>query len=85
MKTTIEIADPLFQQAKARCVEEGMTMKQLMERGLRLALDRPEQNRVFRVEPFGFGGEGPLIHDWSVIRELAYEGRGGVVPTGTAE
>ena len=71
MKATIESSDPLFQQAKERRAEEGLATKQRMEVGLRL-------------RPFGFGGDGPMTHDWASIRELACEGRGGVaslVPT----
>jgi|GEM_PF-4374782 len=55
-------------------------MKQIMERRLRSALERPDPTKAFRLQPFGFGGNGPMTLDWAAIRELAYEGRGGVAP-----
>jgi hypothetical protein len=38
MKTTIEIPEKLFRQAKARAAEEGLSLRDLFLRGLRLAL-----------------------------------------------
>lgn len=80
MKTTVEIGDALFQRAKERCAQEGLTMRQLMELGLRMALDPPRATVAFRLGRFGYGGEGARTQDWATIRELAYEGRGGAIP-----
>lgn len=77
MKTTVEIADPLFRRAKKHCSERGITLRELIDTGLRVALDQPKAGALFRLKPFGFRGEGQLTHDWSTIREMAYEGRGG--------
>jgi hypothetical protein len=86
MKTTVEIGDALFQRAKERCARDGLTMRQLMELGLRLALEPPRSTVAFRLGPFGFGGEGARTQDWATIREMAYEGRGGAVTgEGSAE
>jgi hypothetical protein len=38
MRTTIEIPDALFREAKARAALEGRSLKELVLRGLRLAL-----------------------------------------------
>ncbi len=38
MKTTVEIDDELYHQAKVLAAEQGTTMKELMQRGLRLAI-----------------------------------------------
>jgi hypothetical protein len=38
MKTTIEIPDPLFRQAKARAAMEGLSLRDLFLRGLQLSL-----------------------------------------------
>lgn len=41
MKTTVEIPDDLFRHAKARAALEGIRLRDLVERGLRLALGMP--------------------------------------------
>jgi len=38
MRTTVDISDELFRQAKARAALEGLRLRDLIERGLRLAL-----------------------------------------------
>ena len=77
MKTTVEIPDPLFIRAKSHCANQGISLRELMETGLRLALDPPHTSGPpFRLRPFGFLGQGASIQDWPTIRELAYEGRG---------
>jgi len=40
-------------------------------------LEPAEAHRLFRMKPFGFGGEGPLVQDADTIREMIHEGRGG--------
>ncbi len=77
MKTTVEIADPLFRRAKKHCSESGISLRELIETGIRGALDHPKGGAPFRLKPFGFRGEGQITHDWQTIREMAYEGRGG--------
>jgi hypothetical protein len=77
MKTTVEIAGPLFDRAKAHCANRGISFRELIETGLRAALDPPKAKAPFRLKPFGFRGEGQVVHDWAAIREMAYEGRGG--------
>ena len=46
MKTTIDLPDQLAQDAKAFAREHGLTLRELVERGLR------EQLRRSRVEPY---------------------------------
>ncbi len=41
MKTTIEIPDDLFRQAKAQAALQGMRLRELVEYGLRLAIETP--------------------------------------------
>jgi hypothetical protein len=51
MRTTIEIADALFRQAKLKAVEEGVTLKMLVERALEKELGaRGKDGRKERVE-----------------------------------
>ena len=76
MKTTVEIPDPLFRAAREYCAGQGLSFRQLVESGLRLALEQPRPAARFRLKPFGFRGEGQQIQDWSAIREAIYEGRG---------
>ncbi len=41
MRTTIEIPDDLFRKAKAQAALEGVRLRDVIERGLRLALAQP--------------------------------------------
>jgi len=41
VKTTIEIPEPLFRQAKAKAAMEGLTLRDLFVRGLQLAVQTP--------------------------------------------
>ena len=46
MKTTIELPDPLYRQAKAEAALRGRKLKDLVEEGLRLVLDaKPDATR----------------------------------------
>lgn len=51
MKTTIDLPDELFAQAKRAALEQGTTLKALIERGLRSALaqPRPRSKARFRL------------------------------------
>jgi hypothetical protein len=39
MRTTLDIPEPLYKQAKIRAVEEGSTLKEILLRGLQHALE----------------------------------------------
>jgi hypothetical protein len=41
MKTTIEIPEPLFRQAKAKAALDGLTLRDLFVRGLQLVVQTP--------------------------------------------
>jgi len=41
MKTTVELPDPLYRQAKAEAALRGRKLKDLVEEGLRRVLDAP--------------------------------------------
>jgi hypothetical protein len=78
MKTTVEISDPLLREAKRVARSEGITLRELIEVGLRRALDeraaserkpfklRDGRNRQARLLPSIRAG------DWDQIRALAY-------------
>lgn len=79
MKTTVEIADPLFRQAKALAAQEGLNFRTLIEEGLRSVLDarRSAAKEPFRLRDGSFkGGRGlqPGVN-WQDLAPLAYEDR----------
>jgi hypothetical protein len=43
MKTTIEIPEPLFRQAKAKAAMDGIALRDLFIRGLQLAVQTPKE------------------------------------------
>lgn len=82
MKTTIDIADSLFQQTKQVAAAEGTTVRELVEVGLRALLDKRQARSVpFKLKRASVKGKGlqPTLEGgrWDDIRERAYEGRGG--------
>lgn len=80
MKTTVEIPDPILDAARATAHREGTTLRNLVVEGLRLALDRRQQDERFRLREASVGGRGlrPELQGapWEEIRGRAYEGRG---------
>jgi len=83
MKTTVEIADPLLKEARRQPAREGVTLKALIERGLRQVVTEQEMKgrAPFRLRNASFKGKG-LQPDargatWERRRELAHKDRGG--------
>lgn len=77
MKTTIEIADALLEQAKAVAAEEGTTVRALVESGLRWRVEeRHARYGTFVLADESVPGEGlaPELRgaSWERIRDLAY-------------
>ena len=81
MKTTVDIPDPLLTAVKEVAALEKTTLRSLIEEGLRLALARRRKGKRFRLRDASVDGNGPQPGvregDWSVVRDLIYEGRGG--------
>ena len=50
MRTTIEILDDLFRKAKAKAALEGVRLRDVIERGLRLVLAEPAPPASRRVD-----------------------------------
>lgn len=48
MKTTVELPDDLYRKAKATAALSGRKLKDLVEEGLRLVVERPAKNRQQR-------------------------------------
>lgn len=82
MKTTVDIADPLFRQAKVEAEKNGSTLRNLIEDGLRAVL---EKRRTVSAKPFRLGElpahGGGLKPDfqyanWEGMLEESYRDRG---------
>lgn len=81
MKTTIDIADPLFEAAKMAAQQRGTTLRALVEMGLRQVLEAPAKNkRPFKLRKASFRGRGlqPRAQgaSWDQLREMSYGERG---------
>jgi hypothetical protein len=81
MKTTVQIPDSLFEEARKVANRERTTMKALIEEGLRRIISQRKRRNGFRLRKATFKGNGLQAHlagaSWDQIRELSYEGRGG--------
>ena len=66
---------------EARAEKEGITMRTLIEQGLRQALTHRREKAAFRLRKATFKGRGLSATargmSWEQLREQAYEGRGG--------
>lgn len=87
MKTTVEIADPLFEEARKEVQRAGVTLRELIESGLRRILDERKQTRAkpFRLRDGSVGGSGVApnvrIDDGRALRAYALMGTPGVPAT----
>ena len=82
MKTTIDIADAIFAEAKAVAVRDQVTIRALVEEGLREVLARRRTRRArFRLRDASFKGKGLQagvdLSEWTAIASTIYGGRGG--------
>jgi len=80
MKTTIEIADDLLRRSRHVATREGVTLRALVEEGLRLALQTRERRPAgqFRMQTFEGDGLTAEFRDagWERIRDEVYRDRG---------
>ena len=76
MKTTVDIADALFHDARQIAAARSLTMRQIIEAGLRKVIAESAKP-PFKLQDGAFGGEG-LVRpmNWDEIRDEIYEGRG---------
>ena len=85
MKTTLDIADPLFAEAKRIAARDGETLRSLVEQGLRKVLaERSRKAKPFKLRDASFGSPGAPdmlsayeAMSWEEKSALIYEGRGG--------
>ncbi len=80
MKTTVELSDDLAATAKSYAAREGLTLRSLIERGLRLAISADREREHFRLRDRSVTGRGLQAPyrdaEWPRIRDSIYEGRG---------
>lgn len=81
MKTTIDVADALLEEARQVAARDRTTLRELVQEGLRRVLEeRRPRRQTFRlrtIEPVGGGFQPECADgDWQRIRDMIYEGRG---------
>lgn len=80
MKTTVDISRDILDRAKKIAVEEGTTLRSLIEEGLRWVLARRGRPAHFRLKDRSVPGNGvaPGVTEgsWEQLRDLIYPGRG---------
>ena len=75
MKTTVKLPDASLEEAKRFAAQQGVTLKQLIEVGLRQVI---AARKPFRLGKHTVGGKGLVVDlRWSEIREHTYDGRSG--------
>ena len=79
VKTTVDITTPLLNEVKQYASANGLTLRQVIETGLRRVLDtRQGEAAPFHLKKRTFKGEGLAADaDWPATRRRIYEGRGG--------
>lgn len=76
MKTTIDIHDVLLERAKRHAKANGLTLRSVVEEGLRKVLVQPSPSVPFKLEDCRVGDPdagNPLDHyTWTELRALIY-------------
>ncbi|MEN8131366.1 MAG: DUF2191 domain-containing protein [Pseudomonadota bacterium] len=80
MKTTIDLSDELAKKAKAYAACKHITLRTVIEQGIRQVLRNDQSSPKFKLRDASVGGNGLQKEyqgaDWAKIREAAYKGRG---------
>lgn len=80
MKTTVEIADSVLREVRKLAAREGLTLRTLVERGLRRILAESKGSAPFKLRRASFKGKGLQADlreaSWDMLRDLTYQGRG---------
>lgn len=76
MKTTIDISDPLLDEARRVAARQGVTVRSLVEQGLRRVLSEQRETGAFQLRKASFRGQGLneayVGASWDRIRDAAY-------------
>lgn len=78
MKTTVEISDALYKEAKACAQSRGVPLRQVFEDGLRIVVQNDRKTKpAFKLRDGSFGGKvRHTDQDLETVRKTVYEGRG---------
>jgi hypothetical protein len=80
VKTTVEISDALLREAREVAAREGVTLRALMERGLRRIIAETKRSTPFKLRRASFKGKGLRAgfdrKAWDRLRDLVYQDRG---------
>ena len=80
MKTTIDLSDALLHEARNVATRKGMTLRAIIEQGLRRVIDEANRSQPFKLRDAGFGGSGLQAEfreaSWEKLRDAIYRGRG---------
>lgn len=81
MKTTVNISDAILLEAKKLSAQQGVSLRSLIEKGLREVIAKEAGTAQFKLRRATFNGKGlqPEFREgqWAAIRDAAYKGRGG--------
>jgi hypothetical protein len=77
VKTTVEISDSLFGEAKAWAASRGVSFRQIVEEGIRSIIQGKGRQAPFRLRDASYGDSGKRTsRSWSEMRGMIYKGRG---------
>jgi hypothetical protein len=80
MKTTVEISDALLREVRQVAAREGVTLRNLVERGLHRVLAETKNSVPFKLRRASFKGSGLQAElreaSWDTLRDLTYQDRG---------
>ena len=80
MKTTVEISDSLLREIRRLAMREGVTLRELMERGLHHVLAERKSAAAFKLRDASFTGKGTQPEfrkaSWDRLRDTIYEDHG---------
>jgi hypothetical protein len=80
MKTTVEISDALLDEARRVAERRGVTLRTLIEEGLRGVVRAQRRRPAFRLRDASFTGNGlsPEFEGagWDCVRDASYGGHG---------
>ena len=80
MKTTVNLPPSLVAKAKRHALEHGITLREIIERGIQLIISNNESLKKFKLRDGSVAGNGlqskMSLGDWDSVRNEIYKGRG---------